>query len=408
MTRRHLFTFCAFALLLPRQARPAGLSDPPRHEAIPKPKLLVAIVVDQFRFDYINRFRSEYTGGFATFFQKGAAFTNAHHEHFPTVTAIGHSTFLSGAPPATSGIVNNSWYDRATGKYVTSVSDDGTKLLGAQGRGASPSRLVVSTIGDEIKMAGRQSKIIGISIKDRAAILPAGHMADGAYWFDAGSGSFVSSSFYMNDLPQWVKDYNAKRPADKYAGAEWRSVEEKSKLFRTMATTVDERLYSSMEASPFGNEMIEEFSERAVDTEQLGRHPDTDVLTVSFSANDYVGHALGPDAPEVRDMSLRVDLQIGKLLQYIDQKIGLSNTLVVMTADHGISPLPEVNKQRKLPGGRFDQNQLFKTLQDALVAKYGEGKWIVGNAGPVPYLNYDLIREKNLNPADVQRTGADE
>ena len=157
MTRRSLLPICLLASLAVSQAQ-----APPRHEQIRRPKLLVAIMVDQFRYDYLNRWRSQYTGGFARFYQRGAVFTNAHHEQFPTVTAVGHSAFLSGATPSTSGIVNNSWFDRATGKDVTSVSDDATQLLGGSGRGASPHRLVVSTLSDELKMAGRQCKVVGI------------------------------------------------------------------------------------------------------------------------------------------------------------------------------------------------------------------------------------------------------
>lgn len=391
-----LFTAVSAAVTLQAQ---------PRRE-LTKPKLVVGIVIDQFRFDYLNRFHKEYTGGFARFFERGAVFANAHHEHFPTVTAIGHSTFLSGATPSISGIVNNSWYDRTTGKQVTSVSDDNTQLLGASGRGASPRRLLASTIGDELKMAGRRCKVIGISIKDRGAILPAGHIADGAYWFDGGTGNFVSSTFYFPDLPQWVKDYNAKRTADKFLGAEWKSIDS-PKVFRKMTTTPGAAFYNSLEATPFGNDLIEFFAEQAVESEQLGTHPDTDVLTVSFSANDYVGHAMGPDAPEVRDISLRTDLLLKKFMEYVDGKVGAGNVLYVLTADHGVSPLPEVNQARKMPGGRLSEPELFKTIETALTARYGEGKWIVGNAGPIPYLNRELMRQKGIVPAEAERIAAD-
>ena len=331
MIRRTLLLSCLLAgtILAQTEAKP-------RREPVRRPKLLVGIVIDQFRYDYINRWRAQYKGGFARFFERGAVFTNAHHEHFPTVTAIGHSTFMSGATPSTSGIVGNSWYDRTTGKNVTSVSDESVKLLGGEGRGSSPHRLIASTVSDELKIAGRQSRVVGISIKDRSAILPVGHTADGAYWFDGASGNFVSSTWYFPDLPGWVKEYNASRPGDKFAGKEWRSLEDGNKLFRTMATAADARLYNSIEASPFGNEIIEEFAERAVDAEKLGTHADTDVLCVSFSANDYVGHAMGPDAPEVRDMALRTDLVLDKLFQYLDKKVGLDNVLIVLTADHGV------------------------------------------------------------------------
>lgn len=377
----------------------------PRGELV-KPKLIVGIVIDQFRFDYLNRFRSEYTGAFAKFFDHGAVFTNAHQDHFPTVTAIGHSTFMSGATPSISGIVNNEWYDRSTGKKVTSVDDPSTKLLGATGIGSSPHRLLVSTVGDEMKMGHKNCKVIGISIKDRSAILPAGHMADGAYWFNGDTGNFVSSTFYFNDLPAWVTDFNKKRMADHYAGAEWKAVDS-DKVFKKEPAKTDAALWNGLEATPFGNELIEQFAEAAIDAEQIGQHPDTDLLTVSFSANDYVGHALGPDAPEVRDMALRTDRLIDKFLAFIDSKVGLANTLVVVTADHGIAPIPELQQQRKMPGGRLNLSEFFRTMQTALAAKYGDGQWIVGNSGPVPYLNRDLIRQKNLVLADVEKTAAD-
>src|SRR3984957_14990229 len=164
------------------------------------PKLVVAIVIDQFRYDYLTRFHSEYTGGFKRIFDHGATFTNAHFEHVPTVTAVGHSTFLSGATPALSGIIGNEWWDRASKKRVTSVSDEAFTLLGATGEGSSPNRMLQSTLGDELKMSGKGGKVIGVSIKDRAAILPSGHMADGAYWFDGKTGHFVSSTFYFDAL----------------------------------------------------------------------------------------------------------------------------------------------------------------------------------------------------------------
>lgn len=385
---------------------PIGLSQTAGRPELKKPKLIVGIVIDQFRYDYLNRFHKDFTGAFARFFEQGAVFTNAHHEHFPTVTAIGHSTFMSGATPSISGIVNNTWYDRTTGKNVTSVSDDATQLLGAPGKGSSPRRLLASTVGDEMKIGGRKCKVIGVSIKDRSAILPAGHVADGAYWFDGATGNFVSSTFYFTDLPTWVNDFNRERPADKYLGAEWKAIDS-DRVFRKMAATASPQFYNSLEATPFGNELIEQMAEHAINAEHLGEHQDTDLLTVSFSANDYVGHALGPDAPEVRDISLQTDRLLLKFLDFVDAKVGKGNTLIVLTADHGVAPIPEVNQQRKMPGGRLSESDLFSTIDAALAAKYGAGSWIVGNAGPVPYLNLNLIQEKKLTRAEVEHTAAD-
>jgi predicted AlkP superfamily pyrophosphatase or phosphodiesterase len=365
-----------------------------------KPKLVVAIAIDQFRYDYLTRFGGEYTGGFRRLLSQGAVFTNARYEHFPTVTAIGHSTFLSGATPSFSGIIGNEWFDRAGGKQVTSVSDDSVRILGGQGEGgASPRRLLVSTVGDELKIAdGGKSRVIGISLKDRSAILPAGHMANGAFWLDSKTGHFVSSTYYFEDLPGWARDFNSGKPADKYRGVKW--------LTHTMPDEASEKLYGKLPASPFGNELMEALAERAVAAEQLGRHDTTDILAVSFSSNDYVGHAYGPDSPEVHDISVRTDRLFDKFFRFLDAQVGAQNILFVLTADHGVAPVPEVNAERKMPGGRLPAHGVTDAVQAALAAKYGEGKWIQGPAENSLYLNLDLIRRKNLDRAEVDRTAA--
>jgi len=337
-----------------------------------QPKLVIAIVIDQFRYDYLTRFHSEYSGGFKRFFEHGAVFTNAHFEHVPTVTAVGHATFLSGATPALSGIIGNEWWDRPSKKRVTSVSDENFKLLGAAGEGSSPHRMLQSTLGDEMKMSGRGGKVVGVSIKDRAAILPSGHMADGAYWVDGKTGNFVSSTFYFDSLPEWVTQFNAARPADKYAGKSW--------MGKTMAATPDAKFYAALDATPWGNELILQFAEKAIVAEKLGAGPKVDLLTVSFSANDYVGHSLGPDSEEVHDMALRVDKLVGDLIRAAEAQAGVGRVLVVLTADHGVSPMPEVNQKRKMPGGRFDDKNELDTVEKALTARFGTapvgGKWI--------------------------------
>jgi hypothetical protein len=365
-----------------------------------KPKLVLAVVVDQFRYDYLTRFRSDYTAGFNRLLTQGAVFTNAQYEHFPTVTAVGHSTFLSGATPSISGIVGNDWYDRDEGRQVTSVSDSKTQLVGGRGgAGSSPGRLLVSTVGDELKIAdlGR-SRVVGVSLKDRSAILPAGHMANGAYWFDNTSGNFVSSTFYFADLPPWVKAFNDSRPAARYAGATW--------LNHKMPDDGKE-LYAALAASPFGNELIAALAERAIEVEELGRHDFTDVLAVSFSSNDYVGHEVGPDAAEVREMAIRTDKVLGELLAAAEKSAGADNVLVVLTADHGVAPLPEVNQARRMPGGRPPTGIFNKNAEEALARKFGSGKWIVGGSEHTLYFNQELIAERKLDSADVNRTAAE-
>ncbi len=380
-----------------------------------KPKLLLAVVVDQFRYDYLTRFRADYHGGIAKLLEQGAVYTDAHYLQFPTVTAIGHSTFLSGATPSVSGIVGNEWYERDNAQHhpgsVTSVSDPLTKLLGGVPgmTGSSPRRLLVSTLPDELKMAKRSGRVIGISMKDRSAILPVGHMANAAYWFDGDSNHFVTSTYYMSKLPEWVQKINDDRPVWKYAGVEWKALDAKpgDKPFCSMTAGTEVRFCGPVEFTPFSNEIIEDMAEKAIENEQLGTHEGTDVLAVSFSANDYVGHQLGPDAPEVRDISIRTDQTLKKLMDFIDARLGEGNTLVVFTADHGVAPVPEVNNDRKMPGGRLTAADLTKVISDALSSKFGKGTWFQFDNSGFLYLNYETVAKYNADATEVRRFAAE-
>ncbi len=378
-----------------------------------RPKLILVLMVDQFRIDYFTRFGPVYNGGLARLWNEGAVFTNAHQDHFPTVTAIGHATILTGAPPSVSGIIGNEWYDRESGKQVTSVSDDSMKLLGGGSRAAaSPRRLLVSSLGDQLKMSGRgRHKVIGISFKDRSAILPGGRMADAAYWFDNRSGNFVSSTYYFPEVPEWVAQFNRGRTADRFLGAEWTPIEagasnHVAQPFRKMLAAAGPDYYAALQSTPYGNELLELFIEQAIEHEQLGRG-EPDVLAISFSSNDYIGHEHGPDSPQVRDISIRTDRLLARLFRLLDQRVGMKNVLVVMSADHGVAPMPELMQQRRMPGGRIPEQAVEEKVQQRLTALYGEGKWVVGTTGPAPYLNLELIRQKSLDAAEVRRRAAE-
>ena len=371
-------------------ASPAVSSPPASH----RPKLVVAIIVDQFRYDYLYRFGESYQSGIKRLMDRGAVFTNARYEHVPTVTAAGHSTILSGATPAMSGIIANEWWDRTTGKRVTSVSDDNTKLLGGDGAGSSPERLQQSTVGDELKISGRGGKVLGVSIKDRSAILPSGHMADGAYWFDASSGAFVSSTYYFKELPSWVRDFNQSKPSDSYLGRVW------------MGHNIKTR--NDLDASPFGNELIQAFALRALAAEGLGKTSGkTDLLSVSYSSNDYVGHQVGPDAPEVRDMAVRVDQLIGDLMKAAEAQAGAGNVLFVFTADHGVAPVPEVNRGRKMPGGRISAIDERAAVEKSLTAQFGEAKWIADSSDSGIYFNTEAVTKRAVRRTDLENVAAD-
>jgi Type I phosphodiesterase / nucleotide pyrophosphatase len=361
-----------------------------------RPRLVLLIAVDQLRHDYLTRFRESFTGGFRQLLARGADFTNAHLEHYPSVTAVGHATMLSGAPPSMSGIIGNDWYDREEKKSVTSVSDASVTALGGVSP-ASPHRLLVSTLGDELKMAGRGSRVIGLSLKDRSAILPVGRMADGAFWYDSHSGAFGSSTWYGPDLPSWVKEFNARRTADGYAGKTW--------VGGTLPG-IGPKLYDAVYGSPFGNELLADLAEAALRAESLGTHEGTDLLSVSFSSNDSVGHDKGPDSPEVAEMVTRTDVVLARFLAAVDQKVGLSRTLVILTADHGVAPLPEVMSRRRMPGGRLPRRDLVEPVDAALAAAYGSGSWIEGRAGSSLYLNLALIKDRRLDAHLVEETAA--
>ena len=375
-------------------------------------KLVLLIAVDQFRYDYLTRFRGEYTGGLSQLLTRGATFTQAHLDHYPTVTAVGHSTMLSGATPAVSGIIGNDWYDRTAGATVTSVSDPDTQLVGGIGQGSSPRRLLVSTLGDEMKnavahlRAEATPKVFGLSLKDRSAILAVGHRADGAYWLDTKTGAFVTSTYYRAEPHAWAAQFNQSAPADTFAGRQWQFLDAASGTGRTMPDKPGAQLYGAVYGSPFGNELLKNLAVAALEGERLGQRGATDLLSVSFSSNDAVGHTYGPDSPEVRDMAVRTDRVVGELLARVDALVGLDHTLVVFTTDHGVAPLPEVQQQRKLPGGRMKSEDLFGPIAAALTAKYGEGKWILATAGTSPYLNHPLISQKGLDPSEVRRVAA--
>src|SRR5262249_51934766 len=269
-----------------------GTAAPPRPADGPGVKLVLLIAVDQFRYDYLTRFRSEYTAGFNHLLTDGANFTNAFLEHYPTVTAVAHSTMMSGAAPAVSGIVGNDWYERSLGKSVTSVDDPDTQLVGGSGAGSSPHRMLVDTVGDAIKTASHAApgseqapKVFGLSLKDRAAVLPAGHAADAAFWLDTTAGNFVTSTYYRKELPAWATDFNAKRMVDSVGGKPWTSLDPSSGQGHTMPP-LGQALYGAVYGSPFGNDLLEAFTEAALQGEKLGQRGVTDVLTVSFSSND--------------------------------------------------------------------------------------------------------------------------
>jgi predicted AlkP superfamily pyrophosphatase or phosphodiesterase len=395
--------FRIFATLLALAGLAAAQPLPVGRPPLPKPRLVVTVMVDQLRYDYLMRWREHYRGGFHRLLTQGANFTDGHLGHYPTVTAIGHTGVLTGAYPVNSGVIGNDWYDRELGRNIESITDLKEKNFGEEDQaGASPRRLLVSTIGDQLKMAGGPKPVvIGISLKDRGAIMPTGHTADGAFWYDNQTGDFVSSTYYYPQMPEWANAQNAKKLQDRYLGKNFVCPGEAEPIVKVPGTP-GPMYYSSLRNTPYSSELIVEFAKAAVDHYKMGQRDAIDLLAVSFSANDSLGHRDGPDSVSIREMSIQTDRLLGEFFAWLDTKVGMRNVLVVLSADHGVGPVPEVNAERKMPGQRASRRTLFDPLSKAMEAKYGPGKWIEGTAGSSPYLNYKLLDERKLNPKEVR------
>jgi hypothetical protein len=267
--------------------------------------------------------------------------------------------------------------------------------------------LLVSTVGDEMKRAHRdQPKVIGVSLKDRASILPSGHMADAAYWYDNKTGEFASSTYYFPQEPVWVLAFNGRKPIEKYSGVEWKFDESEGTNGSVKMPTEPARLAAAIYSSPFGSELLEQFAEEAVTQEKLGQRGSTDLLTISFSSNDAVGHSFGPDSPRAHDMCVRSDRILGKLFAFLDKTVGMQHVIVVLTADHGVSPVPEQLQQDRMPGGRFSAASLMASMTEALDARFGKAQWFVKTNAEAPYIDWSIVREKKLDLAEVERVAA--
>lgn len=366
-----------------------------------RPRLVLLIVVDQFRYDYLERFGDLFAAnGIKRLMREGANWTEANYDHAPTYTAPGHAALMTGTWGSENGIVANNWFERETGRRVSSVTDEATMLLGGREgeRGSSPRRLLSSTLGDEMRLATNdRSKVIGISLKNRSAILPAGRRANAAYWFNVNTGNMVSSTYYFKSLPAWAERFNGARAIDKFYGARWDRLLPEAEyqkragadapVWEDIDTAKDTNtfphtitggasapgrvFYKALDYTPFSNELLLEFTKQALVNEKLGADEDTDFLSVSFSGNDYVGHRFGPYSHEAMDVTLRVDRQIAALLEEVNARVGLQNTIVVFTADHGVAPIPEHAAAINLPGRRIKKDEVFKQIAAAIKERYG-------------------------------------
>jgi arylsulfatase A-like enzyme len=353
------------------------------------PKLVVVIVIDQFRGDYLDRYHDQFgEGGFRLLLDHGANFTSCNYDYANTRTAPGHATLFSGAYTNGHGITANEWWDPKKNRMVTAVEDDDTKLVGiADGKtGASPHNLLADTLGDELKLATQgKARVFGVSLKDRAAILPGGFAADGAYWIDPRSGTWVTSTYYRPDLPKWAQEFNASHRAAKYWDRDWKNANGdvlRSTAHRKSKDGSDAGFYEVIGPTPFANEYELEFAQEMVVYENLGAGKATDLLTISLSANDILGHQVGPDTPEMAAMALALDRELADFFNFLGHQLGLANVWIALSADHGISALPDAAKKLRIPAANVDAGKLEAEINNLLTAKFSPGH-------PASYLKYD-------------------
>ena len=355
------------------------------------------IVIDQFRGDYLERYRDQFgESGFRTFLDHGAYFPNCNYNYANTRTAPGHATLFTGAYSSGHGIVANEWWDSRKKRMVTSVEDDSTRLVGAgaDAIGASPRNLMADTLGDELKLATQgKSRVFGISLKDRAAVLPAGYAGDAAYWINPKSGAWITSTYYRDELPRWVQDFNASRP-QKYWDREWKDAQGvvlRSTAHRKRPDGSDAGFYEVIGSTTFANQYEFEFAKELMVYENVGRGPATDLLVISLSANDILGHQVGPDTPEMQQMALDLDHELGDFFDFLGHQIGLANVWIALSADHGVSSMPDTVKKLRIPAANLDVQKLETEINTALGTKFGHTARYVRLDYPMAWLDPDAF-----------------
>ena len=393
----------------------AAMAQQQNNSSLAKPKLVVGIVVDQMRWDFLYRYYDRYgSGGFKRLLAEGFSCENTMINYLPSYTAVGHSCIFTGSVPAINGITGNDWIEQLTGKHMYCTGDSSVESVGNDSEDGkmSPRNLLVSTITDELRIASNyQSKVVGVSLKDRAAILPAGHTANGAFWFDDASGHFITSTYYMKQLPAWVNQFNSSNTIAQLIKDGWNTLYplntytqsdtddqpyegklkgETSPVFPHNIQKIYETSKGSLRQTPFGNTLTLNFAEAAVDGYQLGKGTATDFLTVNCASTDYVGHLFGPNSIEVEDTYLRLDQELSKFFQFLDDKIGKGQYTVFLTADHGVANAIGYMKKHELPAEFLISKPIIDTLNKKLEEKFGTA--ILVSSGINYQVNFDMVK----------------
>lgn len=425
MKFKHLLLISLSIVTVSASAQKRKAAAPaPSNTSVPRPKLVVGLVVDQMRWDYLYRYYDRYqTGGFKRMLNEGYTCENTNIDYIPTVTAAGHTCIYTGSVPAIHGIAGNDFIVQATGKSMYCTDDSTVTAVGSTSKAGqmSPRNLLVSTVTDELRLATNfRSKVIGIALKDRGGILPAGHSANAAYWFDDASGNWISSTYYMTDLPAWVKKFNDQKIPEKYLKQDWntlypiatylQSAPDNSSKYEgkfagmdapTMPVKTSE-LYKGrlgmIRSTPYGNSMTLDLAKAAVESEQLGKNTVTDFLAISLSSTDYVGHQFGPNSVEIEDTYLRLDRDIASFFTYLDATVGKGNYTVFLTADHGAAHNPNFLADHKIPAGTWDDGLAQKEMNALLNDKYKVDKLVISMD------NYQV----NFNNAAIKKAGLNE
>ena len=377
-----------------------------------RPKLVVIVVIDQFRADYLERYRDQWgEGGFRLLLEHGADFTDCNYNYANTRTAPGHSTLLTGAYSNGHGIMANKWWDPQKKKMVTSVEDDGTKLVGlaSSGPGASPHNLLADALGDELKLATQgKARVFGVALKDRAAILPAGFAGNGAYWIDQKTGTWITSTYYRSDLPKWAQDFNDSKRSEKYLNQDWKDSD--GKVLRTTKPAEGklDSFYELVGSTPYGNDYEFEFARELVTSEKLGNGPATDLLIVSLSGNDILGHKAGPDSAEMQAMAMAMDRQLAGFFEFLGHQLGLANVWIALSADHGVAPLPQVAAKLRLPAAGLAADKMRSQVNTALSARFARPAEYLKNFDyPLAWLNSDAFAAIKIKEEDAERAVGD-
>lgn len=404
------------------------IAQPVSAQTQEKPKVIVGIVVDQMKQEYVWRFYDHFgEGGFKRLVEGGFMAKNGHYNYASTSTGPGHASVYTGTTPSVHGIVNNSWYSRRLKRSVYCAEDTTVQAVGGYNRNGliSPANLYSSTITDELKMATQQrGKVIAMSIKDRGSALPGGHLSDGSYWFDTQTGNFMTSTFYMDELPEWVSDFNAQKKPDEYLSKTWNTLkpietyvesgEDNSKYeggFRGKDTPTfpydlaslkgNNGNWGMLPSTPFGNTILADLALEAIKSEDLGGDDITDFLAVSFSSTDYIGHNFGPQSKEVQDTYIRLDREIKRLLDALDAKVGKGNYTVFLSADHAVAENSIRMKDLGFKADNISTRAVAGFVNSELVSKYGEGDWIEARGTDI-FLNHDVIDEKKLDLYELE------